>query len=70
MKIMDQKVFLDFDLPEGLELISEIKRLKKEKKSVLLAHYYQKAEIQELADYLGDSLYLARAAEKLSLIHI
>ena len=47
MKMMDQKGFLDVDLPEGLELISEIKRLKKEKKSVLLAHYYQKSEIQE-----------------------
>tara|TARA_S200000501_G_scaffold89361_1_gene82470 strand:- start:4876 stop:5871 length:996 start_codon:yes stop_codon:yes gene_type:complete len=66
IKMLDQKGYLDLDLPEGLELISEIKRLKKEKKSVLLAHYYQKAEIQELADYLGDSLYLARAAEKVN----
>ena len=66
MKMLDQKGYLDVDVPEGLELISEIKRLKKEKKSVLLAHYYQKSEIQELADYLGDSLYLARAAEKVN----
>ncbi|MDB4751404.1 quinolinate synthase NadA, partial [Flavobacteriaceae bacterium] len=42
----------------------EIKRLKKEKNAVLLAHYYQNKEIQELADYLGDSLYLAKAAAK------
>ena len=64
MKRLDQKGFLDIDLPEGLDLIYEIKRLKKKKKAVLMAHYYQEAEIQELADYLGDSLYLAQAAEK------
>jgi quinolinate synthase len=64
MKRLDQKGFLDLEIPEGLDLVAEIKRLKKEKKAVLLAHYYQEAEIQELADYLGDSLYLAQAAEK------
>ena len=61
-----QKGYLDMEIPQGLDLISAIKRLKKEKKAVLLAHYYQKAEIQELADYLGDSLYLAQAAEKVA----
>lgn len=59
-----QKGYLDLDIPQGLDIISAIKRLKKEKKAVLLAHYYQEAKIQELADYLGDSLYLAQAAEK------
>jgi quinolinate synthase len=57
---------LDFEIPKGLDLVAEIKRLKKEKNAVLLAHYYQEAEIQELADYLGDSLYLAQAAEKVA----
>ena len=66
MKRLDQKGFLDLGIPEGLDLVAEIKRLKKEKKAVLLAHYYQEAEIQELADYLGDSLYLAQAAEKVA----
>tara|TARA_B100001175_G_C19436992_1_gene604106 strand:- start:65 stop:1060 length:996 start_codon:yes stop_codon:yes gene_type:complete len=61
-----QKGYLDLDIPKGIDLISEIKRLKKEKKAVLLAHYYQNAEIQELADYLGDSLYLAQTAEKVA----
>lgn len=61
-----QKGYLDLDIPQGLDLISAIKQLKKEKKAVLLAHYYQEAEIQELADYLGDSLYLAQAAEKVA----
>ena len=61
---LNRKGYLDLEIPEGLDLVSAIKRLKKEKKAVLLAHYYQEAEIQELADYLGDSLYLAQAAEK------
>ncbi|MDA0201432.1 MAG: quinolinate synthase NadA [Bacteroidetes bacterium] len=63
---LGQKGYLDFEIPKGLDLVAEIKRLKKEKNAVLLAHYYQEAEIQELADYLGDSLYLAQAAEKVA----
>ena len=65
-KRLDQKGYLDLEIPEGLDLVSAIKQLKEEKKAVLLAHYYQEAEIQELADYLGDSLYLAQAAEKVA----
>lgn len=64
MKRLDRKGYLNLDIPKELDLVGAIKRLKKEKKAVLLAHYYQEAEIQELADYLGDSLYLAQAAEK------
>ena len=63
-KRLNRSGYLDLEIPEGVDLVSAIKRLKKEKKAVLLAHYYQEAEIQELADYLGDSLYLAQAAEK------
>ncbi|MCX4244108.1 quinolinate synthase NadA [Paraliomyxa miuraensis] len=46
----------------GLDLEDEIVRLKKERNAVILAHYYQESEIQELADFLGDSLALAQAA--------
>jgi len=45
-------------------LESEIERLKRERNAVLLAHYYQESEIQDVADYIGDSLQLAQAAAK------
>src|SRR5438876_10239226 len=47
-----------------LDIVSEIKQLKREKNATILAHYYQEGEIQELADFTGDSLKLARAATK------
>src|SRR5437762_12070261 len=46
------------------DLIAEIKVLKKRENATILAHYYQEGEIQELADFTGDSLKLARAATK------
>ncbi len=48
----------------SLDLEAEIVRLKKERNAVLLAHYYQEGDIQDLADFLGDSLQLAQAAKK------
>jgi quinolinate synthase len=48
----------------GTALRSEILRLKRERSAVLLAHYYQESEIQDLADHVGDSLALAQAAER------
>ncbi|MGE4157543.1 MAG: quinolinate synthase NadA [Planctomycetota bacterium] len=47
-----------------LDLEAEIRRLKRERRAIILAHYYQDSEIQDLADELGDSLYLAQCAQK------
>ncbi len=52
------------EMPPAWKLEEEIQRLKKERNAVVLAHYYQESEIQDLADHVGDSLGLARAAQK------
>ena len=52
------------ELSSTRRLREEISRLKKEKNALIMAHYYQRDEIQEIADFIGDSLALARQAAK------
>ncbi len=59
------KGYVEAPVPEGIDLKEEILRIKNEKNAVVLAHYYTLPEIQEIADYIGDSLALAQIAEKL-----
>ena len=63
-KNVEARGFLDMPIDPTLDLFAEIERLKKEKNAILLAHYYQEADIQDVADYIGDSLGLAQQAEK------
>ena len=57
-----EKGFIDEQIPEGTDLYSEINKLKREKKTVLMVHYYQTGDIQDIADIIGDSLALAQKA--------
>ena len=54
--------FLDLEIDPQLDLVAEINALKKSKNAVILAHYYQESEIQDIADYIGDSLGLSQQA--------
>ena len=59
-----EKGYLEKKIDPSLDLFHEINSLKKEKNAILLAHYYQNNDIQDIADYIGDSLGLAQQAEK------
>ena len=61
-KTWQEKGYIDEPIPDGIDLVAEIEKLKKQKNAVLMAHYYQTGDIQDIADIIGDSLALAQKA--------
>lgn len=63
-KAWTKKGYADEPIPEGIDLKAEIRRMAKEKNAVIMAHYYTEGEVQDIADFVGDSLALAQQAAK------
>ena len=57
-----EKGYIDAPVDPSLDMVSEIAKMRKEKNAIILSHYYQEGEIQDIADYVGDSLGLSRQA--------
>ena len=63
-----EKGFIDEPVAEDIDLKAEIRRLCKEKDAIILAHYYTVGDVQDVADFIGDSLALARKAAELNAV--
>lgn len=63
-RMLEEKGFIDEPVNPNIKLVEEINRLRKEKNAVILSHFYVKGELQDIADYVGDSLGLAQEAAK------
>lgn len=65
-QMLEEKGYIDEPVDRNLKLVDEIQKLKREKNAVILGHYYISPELQDISDYLGDSLVLAQAARETS----
>ncbi len=63
-EVLERVGYLDLPIDTSLNIEEEIKRIKKEKKAIILGHYYIRPELQDISDFIGDSLGLAQKAEK------
>jgi quinolinate synthase len=63
-RMLEKKGFIDEPVSPNVKLVEEINRLRKEKNAVILSHFYVEGDLQDIADYVGDSLGLAQEAAK------
>lgn len=63
-ELIEKCGFIDEPVDNGIDLVKEISRIKKEKNAVILGHYYISPELQDISDFIGDSLALAQEAQK------